>query len=577
MSIRSGILPGIILCLIALAGCSRKTIPAISSVRSGKTFDSSTYGYIYVEAIKEKLLGNTGDAMKYLEHCVKLNPRSDAAYYQMAQIVSANGDLSDGKKYLIKALDIEPKNIWYLMMMSSLCYQTSSIDSSLMYYEKAASYFPENDELQLTLGKMYSEAKNYDKAIKIFSRLDSKFGINENSTVLNVKNLIAAGRLKEAEEKTRMLLKEKPDEVLFNGLMAEIYQAEGEKVKAMEVYDILIRRNPDNPMIQLSLCNFLIDSKKYDDLFNLLNTISINQNIELEDKVNLFARMIDSDDIVKTEGTRLQLALLVLESNYSTNVIVPLLRADLLVKMKDLEEAKVFLEEMIKKTPENYYAWEKLLFVYLEQKDFKNLETSAAECSRSFNRSFVAKLLYANGAMENKNYTTALEELRKSDILAGNDKSMKTQVLTMKADLYYRMKDYQKAFMTYDEALKLNSDDLTLINNYAYYLAEQNTRLKDAEDMARKVVEKERSNTAYLDTYGWVLYKRGKLKAAEKVMLELINGKESADAEWYEHYGYILKAMKKCNLAVKSWQKALELDGSKTGLINEISNCGKKH
>ena len=48
------------------------------------------------------------------------------------------------------------------------------------------------------------------------------------------------------------------------------------------------------------------------------------------------------------------------------------------------------------------------------------------------------------------------------------------------------------------------------MNNYAYYLAEQNMKLKEAEEMARKVIEKEKDNTTYLDTYGWVLYKRGK-------------------------------------------------------------------
>ena len=82
----------------------------------------------------------------------------------------------------------------------------------------------------------------------------------------------------------------------------------------------------------------------------------------------------------------------------------------------------------------------------------------------------------------------------------------------MRADVYYRMKDYTKAFEIFEEALKTNNEDLTVINNYAYYLAEQNMKLKEAEEMAKKVIEKEKGNTTYLDTYGWVLYKRGKLK-----------------------------------------------------------------
>ena len=152
---------------------------------------------------------------------------------------------------------------------------------------------------------------------------------------------------------------------------------------------------------------------------------------------------------------------------------------------------------------------------------------------------FWLKILYANGALETKNYDIALEELRKAEILAGDNKEFLTQVLTMRADVYYRMKDYLKAFETFEAALKNNGDDLTVINNYAYYLAEQNTNLKEAEEMAKKVIEREKGNTTYLDTYAWVLYKRGKLKEAAKIMEEIIKSGETPDAEWYEHYGFI--------------------------------------
>ena len=100
----------------------------------------------------------------------------------------------------------------------------------------------------------------------------------------------------------------------------------------------------------------------------------------------------------------------------------------------------------------------------------------------------------------------------------------------MRADAYYRMKDYQKAFETFEIALKTDNDDLTVMNNYAYYLAEQNTNLKEAEMLAKKVIEKEKGNTTFLDTYGWVLYKRGKLQEAAKVMESIIESGEKPDA-----------------------------------------------
>ena len=138
-------------------------------------------------------------------------------------------------------------------------------------------------------------------------------------------------------------------------------------------------------------------------------------------------------------------------------------------------------------------------------------------------------------------------------------------------------KNYEKAFETFDEALTYNNDDLTILNNYAYFLAEQNIRLKEAEIMAKKVIEKEGKNNTFLDTYAWVLYKRGKLREADKIMKSIINSGEKPDAEWYEHYGFILKKKKDCKNAVINWNIALKLDSTKVNLKKEIENCQGLH
>ena len=211
--------------------------------------------------------------------------------------------------------------------------------------------------------------------------------------------------------------------------------------------------------------------------------------------------------------------------------------------------------------------------MYLQAGDFLNLEIRGEECATKFNRSYIAKLLYATAAIENKKYDIALEELRKADILAGADDDMLLQVLSLRADVYYRMKEYDKAFQTFDEALGKNKDDLTLLNNYAYYLAERELKLKEAEEMAKKVIEKEGFNSTFLDTYAWVLYKRGKYKDAERVMKTIMSNSNNNDAEFFEHYGYILKKRRNCTEAVKNWEKALELDSNKVQLKTEIENC----
>ena len=47
------------------------------------------------------------------------------------------------------------------------------------------------------------------------------------------------------------------------------------------------------------------------------------------------------------------------------------------------------------------------------------------------------------------------------------------------------------------------------------------------------------------------------------------------DAEWCEHYGFILKAMKRCNDAIEYWKRAEKIDKRKEYLDKEIENCTK--
>jgi len=564
-----------IICMVIISGsCEKRITPSLT--RRIKEYDSVAFDRLYVEGIKLKLTGNSGEALKFFEQCIKLNKESDATYYQMAQILIATGDIESGKKNLKKAYEIDDKNLWYIMMLASTYYQEEKIDSAIIYYENAIKYYPEKTEMKMTLGNLYSENRKFDKANRIFESIDEEYGINKSSTVASVQNLMWAERYNEALDKIKQLLEIYPDEILYNGLLAEIYRGLGENNKAMEVYNNMIENYPEDPQTQLSLCDFLINQKRYKELFIIIEKVIMNDNIRREDKLTLFARMIETPAIVETNGNKLQVSLMVLEEEYKNDHVVQILRPEVLLKQNRYNEAENLLEEIIKKQPENYFAFEKLLLLYLDTGNFNKLEERGKECATKFNRSLLAKVLYATGAMENKNYETANEELRKATILAGNNQEMIMQVLSMKADIYYRMKEYEKAFETFEEALKTNKDDMMTLNNYAYYLAEQDKRLKEAEEMARKVIEKEEYNNTYLDTYGWVLYKRGKLRGAEEIFKKIIE-RGGDDPEYYEHYGYILKKRKKCEDAIFYWEKALKLDKTKIQLTEEIKNCRKQH
>ena len=559
--------------LVTMVSCQKKIVPVKFNGDKTSSFDSVAFDYVFMEAIKQKLLGNGGDALQMLEQCEKINPASDAVYFQMAQILMGAGDIKNGKKYALKAYNIDPKNFWYTMMLAGTYYSEHNLDSAIIFYEKTVSQFPDKEELTLNLGNLYAENKNYDKALNTFQAFDKKYGLNDKSSFSTVKILIAQGKMEEAEKKLNELIEKFPDQIEYEGLMAEIYSTRNENAKAIELYRKLLAEDPDNRETQLSLANFMLKTKNYDELSSLLGKIVINENIDKGDKVTLFGQLLENQEFLAKKGNELQLTSMVLEAMYRNDDIVNIIRPEIMYARNMKAEAAQRLEEIIFDKADNYYAWEKLLFIYLELKDYKKLEEKGALCTARFDKSFVAKLLYATAATEDKNYDIAKEQLEQADALAGKDPEMKLQVLTLKSDLYYRTKNYTAAFNAFDEALKYNKNDITLLNNYAYYLAEQNIRLKEAESMAKKVIEKEKTNATYLDTYAWVLYKRGKANEALRIMNSIMVNDSVTDAEYYEHLGYILKKKKDYNAAVKNWNTALKLDPSKTHLVKEIENC----
>ena len=539
-------------------------------------YDEAAFDYYYSEALKQKFMGNAGDALMYFEQCRRLNPESDAVHYQIAQILLSAGNFKNGKSYAQRAYDLDKANIWYSSLLAGIYYQESKIDSAIYIYEKALELTPDNDNVWIFLANLYAEKGDYGSAIRAHQALKQKYGINENFTPVYIQILMLANRLDLALAEAQEAIKLFPEEVMFYAQLAEIYGRKDEGEKAIEVYRQLLEDNPQNPQVLMSVCDFLLGEERYYELFQILNSVILDDEISKEDKISFFAKILEIPNLPSDVVDQTVVALMILESVYDHDDIVVLLRPELLDKNNRKAEAIERLELIVKWRPDNYFAWEKLLLLYYYARDYDKLMARGEECASRFNRSFVAKLLYAHGAHGNGRYDIALEELRKAAILAGDDEDAIMQVVLMKADVLYKMGNFTEAFKTFEEALNMNPDDIVILNNYAYYLAEHDMELKKAEAMARKVIEQEKDNPTYLDTYAWVLFKMGKTKQAAKIMEQIISRNPDLNAEYYEHYGFILKKQKKCKEAVANWETAIKLDSSKNHLNNEITNCGKR-
>ena len=120
--------------------------------------------------------------------------------------------------------------------------------------------------------------------------------------------------------------------------------------------------------------------------------------------------------------------------------------------------------------------------------------------------------------------------------------------------------------------LKNDPENIYILNNYAYFLSEDNVRLDEALKMSEITIEKEPKNVTYLDTYAWVLYKLGRYKEAKKYMEKVFSYDKHASGVNYEHYGDILYKYGDTDKAVQNWKKAKKLGGTSEFIDQKIKD-----
>ena len=123
--------------------------------------------------------------------------------------------------------------------------------------------------------------------------------------------------------------------------------------------------------------------------------------------------------------------------------------------------------------------------------------------------------------------------------------------------------------------LREDPDDATANNDLGYILADQNKDLEEAEKLIRKAVELDgqqreaakdvvpadnQPNAAYIDSLGWVLYRRGRWPEARRELERAVALPDGAgDPVVWDHLGDVYSRLGEAARARKAWEKARTL------------------
>jgi len=134
----------------------------------------------------------------------------------------------------------------------------------------------------------------------------------------------------------------------------------------------------------------------------------------------------------------------------------------------------------------------------------------------------------------------------------------------------------EKAKEFYAEAAKTillivpeKKDNPEMLNYAAYLLALLGERLDFAEKLVVMAMEKDKNNSAFIDTLGWIHFKKGD---AQNALTNVLNARESGgdDPVISDHLGDIYLKLGKPDKAKEMWLKSLDMEAGNTNVRIKI-------
>jgi len=129
-------------------------------------------------------------------------------------------------------------------------------------------------------------------------------------------------------------------------------------------------------------------------------------------------------------------------------------------------------------------------------------------------------------------------------------------VLLIRGALLEKMQRLEPALADMAAAVRLYPDSAVANNALGYTLVNRTKRLSEAYRLVRRALEREPSSAAILDSYGWVLYRQGRLPQARSY-LQFAYAK-LPDPEVAAHLGEVMWKQGEREAAQALWADALE-------------------
>lgn len=544
------------------------------SQQSGFTTDRETrkFDYYFYAALNAKALGNYDEAIDLFRHCHALDSTNANVLIELGTFYNVLQEKNQALDFLKKAVTYDPQNYYYTMMLAGLSKELGLHQEVVDLYERMIELYPDRQELRFEIANAYADNGELEKAIDALDTLERSTGISEMLTLNKYRLYSMMDEKEKAFAEIQQIIDKNPTDARYLVLMGELYMEENQHEEALKYLKQANQIDPDFPALILAMVNYYERTNNREAAQAELQKAITNTSMEVETKLQLLTRYLGILQQTQQDLSQANPLFEALFEQHPNNTQLNLIYGNVLMIQENEDAAMEQFDRYTKANPEDPRGYEHMLRVVLPREDMDKVVEITTEALKHL-PSEPQFYFYLGGAYyQQDKHEEALKVFEE-----GLEKSVIPNPLVESdfhgqiGDLNYFLGNKDAAFESYEQALKINPQNLPVLNNYSYYLSLEKRDLDKAEQMSGITIKVEPMNPTYLDTYGWVLYEQGSYVMA-KIYLEraIEYSEEDPSAEVLEHYGDVLFKTGDAEGAMEYWLKARELGEESEALKRKI-------
>lgn len=520
-----------------------------------------SYDQFFMEAMVQRQKGNNDAVFDLLRHCLEIRPDAAEAWYYISQYYSALKNADKAMACIKRAAELSPGNETYMETLAQAYIRQQDYANAIAVIEGLYERNKDQEGLLEMLFQLYQQENDYAKAIRVLERMEQIDGKSERLSVAKSEIYTRMGNKKAAVAEIAALSKQYPNDLNYMVMYGETLMMNGQLKRALGIYDRVLKQEPDNNRVLLSLRTYHQALGHTEVADSLTKRVLLNRNATTEEKVRLLRQEISANEAAGGDSTHiLNLFRMMLAQPLSDTDMAVLYASYMNAKRMPRDSIRPVLEKVLEMTPDNAAARLQLVGYAWDAEDMDRV-ISLCQDARQYNPDEMAFYYYQGIAYYKKDNLDGALSAFQNGIGVINEESdpmIVSDFYAVMGDVLHQKGMAQEAFAAYDSCLQWKADNFGCLNNYAYYLSERGEQLDKAEEMSYKTVKAEPKNATYLDTYAWILFMQERYTEAKIYIDQALQNMEDTlgNAVIIEHAGDIYAQNKDMDRALSLWRDA---------------------